>query len=289
MTTRKLPPGACDCHVHVFLPDRYPYAEDRVYTPGRVTGAQLARFLDGHGLARVVLVQPSVYGTDNRAMLDAMAELGRKRARGVAVIDLSTTTDEALADLDAAGVVGIRLNVTTRERGDVAKAVTAANKRLAGTRWHIQIYAPIGVVADAERTLARLGRPVVLDHFGGARIGAPRMAEGLRAVSRLVRNGPAWVKLSAAYRVSDRAGEVWPDVEPLAVSLIDMAPERMLWGSDWPHTGGHDRRATDKSAVEPFQAIDDRVALGALATWAGSTAMLRRILVANPARLYGFG
>lgn len=284
----KLPAGACDGHVHVFRPDIYPYAADRAYTPGRVTRAELSRFLAAHGLQRVVIVQPSVYGRDNRALVAALRELGPKRARGIAVVDPSAVTDRELADLDAAGVVGLRLNVTTRERGDLAKALRATDKLLSGSKWHVQIYAPMPVVVSAERPLARMKRPVVLDHFGGARSGQPGSAEGVRVLLRLLRDGPAFVKLSGAYRVSDDTSTLWNDAAPLAVALVDAAPDRLVWGSDWPHTGGHNRKKSAKTKVEPFKKIDDRAALAALHDWAGDPATLRRILVTNPAKLYRF-
>ena len=123
------------------------------------------------------------------------------------MVDIATVGDKALADLEAAGVAGIRLNVTTRERGDLAKAVQAADRRLAGSNLHIQIYAPIGAIVDAEEALARAKRPVVLDHFGGARTGHRGCAEGQRVLVRLLRNGPAFVKLSGAYRVSDTCSD----------------------------------------------------------------------------------
>ena len=287
-TSVKLPAGASDAHVHVFRPDVYPYARDRAYTPGRITRADLATFLEAHGLKRVVIVQPSVYGTDNRALVDALLELGPRRARGIAVVDIERVSDEALADLDAAGVVGIRLNVATREKGDLAKALRAADKRLAGTDWHIQIYAPMAAIVEAEKPLSRLKRPVVLDHFGGARTGHPVVADGLRVLMRLLRDGPAYAKLSGAYRVSDNAVTRWDDAAPLAVALIDAAPERLVWGSDWPHTGGHGGRGA-KTKIEPCQKIDDRAALAALTRWAGDKAMLKRILVDTPRELYRFG
>lgn len=286
--SQALPRGACDAHVHVFRPDLYPYAADRAYTPGRVTVGQLRRFLDEHSLSRVVIVQPSVYGFDNRAMLDGLRELGARVARGVAVVDIATVEDNELADLDRAGVAGLRLNVTTRERGDLAKALRAADKRLAGSPWHVQIYAPIAALVAAEREIARLKRAVVLDHFGGIRAGHPGAAEGLRTLMRLTRDGPAWVKLSGAYRVSLDRATMWNDAAPLAVALIEAAPDRLVWGSDWPHTGGHDRKPGSRLKGEPFQRIDDHAALAALADWAGEPAVLRRILVTNPAKLYGF-
>lgn len=288
MKTAKLPAGACDAHVHVFRPDVHPYAADRTYTPGRITSAQLAKFLKGHNLKRVVIVQPSVYGHDNRAMIDALGELGRRQARGIAVVDPATVTDETLADLEAAGVAGLRLNVATQGRGDLARSLRAADRRLAGSDLHIQIYAPLPVVVANERVIAGVKRPVVLDHFGGARQGHASTAAGLRALMRLTRDGPAWVKLSGAYRVSSNAETMWNDAAALAVALIDAAPDRLVWGSDWPHTGGHGGRKGSPLKIEPFQKIDDRAALAALADWCGDSATLRRILVANPAKLYGF-
>lgn len=289
MKSPKLPAGACDSHVHVFRPDVYPYAADRTYTPGRITVADLGRFLARHDLKRVVIVQLSVYGTDNRALLDAIKDLGSKRARGVAVVDIEKASDEELADLEAGGVTGIRLNVATRERGGLADAIRAADKRLSGSRWHIQIYAPLAAIVEAERALSRLKRPIVLDHFGGARTGEPGLALGLRTLTRLVRSGPAYVKLSGAYRVSDHPLSCWNDVAPLAVALIDAAPGRLVWGSDWPHTGGHKgRKASARKTIEPFQRIDDRMALAALADWAGDARTFKRILVETPAALYGF-
>ena len=153
-----LPPGACDTHVHVFRPDHYPYTPNRAYTPGKVTAKDLGRFLDRHDLDRVVIIQPSVYGTDNRAMLDAIADL-KGRARGIAVVDLKTITDKELSRLDKAGIAGIRLNVATSGEGNLARAAKRAAERLAGTDWLIQIYAPLADIVSARQTgISRRGR-----------------------------------------------------------------------------------------------------------------------------------
>ena len=240
MTAFTLPKGACDTHVHVFLPELYPYASDRAYTPGRITPSDLSAFLAAHGLDRVVIVQPSVYGTDNRALLDGLAELGR-RARGIAVIDIATVTDAELQALAKAGVSGIRLNVATREQGGLADAAARAAERLAGSGWAIQIYAPLADIVASRATLARLRQPVILDHFGGARIDDPELASATDTLIDLARNGPAYIKVSAPSRVSDNSASGWPDVAPLAVRLIAAAPNRVIWGSDWPHTGGQGR------------------------------------------------
>ena len=286
MTTFVPPAGACDTHVHVFRPDLYPYAGDRAYTPGRMTAGDLAAFLSAHGLDRVVLVQPSVCGTDNRALVDALAELG-PRARGIAVIDPAAAGDSELADLDAAGVVGIRLNVATRDVGGLRSAIEQAAARLAGTAWLIQIHAPAALIKDAAGVLQQVRQPVVIDHFGSVRCGGSGLPDGVDVLIALARDGPAYIKLSAAHRVSDGRSEAWSDVAPLAQALVAAVPDRLIWGSDWPHTGqGRGTRAWDQ--LEPFQPIDDRLALEQLANWAGSAPMLQRILVETPARLYRF-
>ncbi len=215
-----LPSGACDTHVHVFRPDLYPYAADRVYTPARVTSGDLAAFLDSHGLQRVVIVQPSVYGSDNRALTDAIGELGA-RARGIAVLDCAGTSDRELQKLEKAGVRGIRLNVATREADGLADCAKRAAAILAGSKWAIQIYAPLAGIVAAAPTLRNLRQPVILDHFGGARTGGAELPDGTGVLIDLARNGPAYIKISAAYRVSDGTRPGWPDVAPLARHLVE--------------------------------------------------------------------
>jgi predicted TIM-barrel fold metal-dependent hydrolase len=287
----KLPAGACDSHVHVFRPDIYPYAKDRAYTPGRVTAKDLRGFLSVHSLDRVVIVQPSVYGIDNRAMLDGVRQSGQ-RARGIAVVDLAKVKDRQLADLEKAGVAGIRLNVNTRKEGNLAKVAKLAAARLAGSSWLIQVYAPLADIVAARRTLARLSLPVVLDHFAGARLRRPELAEGTKVLIDLARNGPAYLKLSAPYRVVTGEGadkSRWDGVRPLARKLLAAGADKLIWGSDWPHTGGHDRRGGSRLEIEPFQKIDDRHGIRLLAEWLDDDDLLRRVLVDNPARLYRFG
>ncbi len=286
----RIPAGACDTHVHVFRPDRYAYAGDRAYTPGRVTARDLREFLGKQGLERVVIVQPSVYGCDNRAMLDGVRQLGR-RARGIAVVDLATVRDRQLADMEKAGVAGIRLNVNTRKVGNLAKVARQAADRLRGSPWLVQVYAPLSEIIAAQRTLGRLALPLVLDHFGGARLRSKELAEGAKVLVDLARNGPAYLKLSAPYRVVNGDGadkSRWPAVGPLARKLLRAGPDKLIWGSDWPHTGGHDRRSGSRVEIEPFQKIDDRQQLRLIADWLDDDALLHQVLVDNPARLYGF-
>ena len=269
----------------------YPYAADRAYTPAKVTAKDLRRFLDRHGLDRVVIVQPSVYGTDNRAMLDAIAELDG-RAKGIAVVDLAKVKDRELADLKAGGVAGLRLNVATRGEGDLARAVRRAERRLKGSRMLIQIYAPLAQIVAARRALAKVEVPVVLDHFGGAKLDMPELDDAADVLVDLARNGSAVLKLSAPYRVVPVKGHEakrWAGVTPMAEKLLDAPRSKLIWGSDWPHTANHAQRKRRPNAIEPFQAIDDRRSIALLKEWLGDDALLKRVLVDNPARLYRFG
>lgn len=285
------PPGACDCHVHVFDPDRFPYDRARTYTPGPARVEDLRRYLGGLGLERVVLVQPSVYGTDNACLVAALAALGPRTARGVAVVDPHAATEDELSRLYDAGVRGLRVNLESRgERSPEAArtAIAAVAKRAAGHGFAVQVYADLALVAGLADDLSRLPAPLVLDHFGGARAEQGAEGRGLRALTDLLAAGNTWVKLSGVYRVS-RRGAPYEDVRPLAEALIAANPDRVVWASDWPHTGGGRERASrGPGEIEPFQHIDDAHVLGLLATWAGGPELHRRILVANAARLFGF-
>lgn len=190
MTGPALPSGACDTQVHVFRPDIYTYALDRAYTPGLITTEDLTAFLDAHSLEWVVVVQPSVYGTDNRALLDALSTLG-SRARGIAVVDCWTVSDTDLADLQNAGCTGIRLNFATREVTGLTDAAKQAASVLAGSSLAIQIYAPLTDIVSAAPTLRRIRQPLILDHFGGARTTGSALPTGTDVLTDLAGNGPA--------------------------------------------------------------------------------------------------
>lgn len=280
-----LPAGACDCHVHVFEPERYPLAAHRTYTPATATIADLTRFLDGLGLGRVVLVQPSPYGTDNRLLLQALAALG-PRARGVAVI-APTAADADLREMHTAGVRGARLNLETfgdSDHGVIADTLTRTAARIAGLGWHIQIHARLPLVAGIAPVLARLPVPVVLDHFAYAPLDVSGRAD-FDALLGLLASGKAHVKLSAAHRigVTDHGDEA----RALVRALIAANPARLLWGSDWPHTGSGPRALRRPDRVEPFEPVDDGLALHRLARWTSDDERAH-ILAGNPAGLYDF-
>lgn len=286
-----VPPGACDCHAHVFDPDRFPYDPARTYTPGPARVEGLKRHLGGLGLDRVVLVQPSVYGTSNACLVEALAALGPDVARGVAVIDPRAATEDELSRLYGAGVRGLRVNLESvgeRSPETARAAIAAVAERAAGHGFAVQVYADLALVAGLADDLARLPAPLVLDHFGGARAGPGVGGPGLRALAELLEAGNTWVKLSGVYRASQR-GDSYEDVRPLAEALIAAHPDRVVWASDWPHTGGgRERVSRGPAEVEPFRRIDDAHVLGLLSTWTGEPGLYRRVLVDNAARLFGF-
>ncbi len=283
-----LPPGACDTHVHVLDPARFPFRADRRYTPGPATVGALEAMHARIGVARVVVVQNSVYGSDHRCLLDALAQLGPARARGVGAIS-AATTDDQVADLDRAGVRGTRLNLEVGKDRDAAAAERTL--RQAAVRmppgWHVHINAALPVIAGLADAIAALPAPVVLDHFAHIEAAGGPDQPGAEAVYRLLRSGKAYVKLSGPYQISTRLD--YGDIAPVARALVAAAPERIMWGSDWPHTGGAGRPADQPvDFVEPFRAEDDAANLALLTGWVPDPAMRRRILVDTPAALYGF-
>ncbi len=280
-----LPAAACDCHVHVFEPQSYPLAAHRTYTPATATIADLAQFLETLGLHRVVLVQPSPYGTDNRLLLRALVELG-PRARGVVVIG-PTVAHAELQAMHAAGVRGARLNLETFGDSDhdaIADALDQTTARIAGLGWHIQIHARLPLVAGIAPVLARLPVPVVLDHFAYAPLDVSRRGD-LDALLGLVASGQVYVKLSAAHRIGVTGDG--DEARALVRALIAANPARLLWGSDWPHTGSGPRALRRPDRVEPFEPVDDGLALRRLARWTSDDERAH-ILAGNPAGLYDF-
>lgn len=284
--TDRVPGGACDCHTHVFLdPALYPYAENRKYTPPPASCAALTSLLDSLGLQRVVIVQPSVYGSDNSATLAGIRDIGLDRARGVAVIEDSTSRAE-LERLAAGGVRGIRVNFELSGEHDhrrAARHLESMADKVAPYGWHIQVYAQLPLIAAFLDTIRALPVPVVFDHFAGA-VGAKGLDQpGLAGVIDLVGTGRAYVKVSAAYRSSLQPPD-YPDLSPIAHAFIDANPDRVLWGSDWPHP---DPTRPPAMVSQPLP-IDDAGVFSLLAGWARDEATYRKILLDNPARLYGF-
>jgi predicted TIM-barrel fold metal-dependent hydrolase len=285
----RVPPGACDCHVHVFgTAAEYPFLAGRGYTPPPAGVDELLALQNTLSLSRVVIVQPSVYGADNSCTLDGMRQLGPERARGVAVIDAKTTA-AALKDMHAAGIRGVRVNLETGGQTDPdlsRRNLAAAVRRVAPLGWHVQVYTRLSVIEALHDDIMKLDVPVVFDHFGGAQASGGTEQPGFAALLALVRAGKAYVKVSGHYRSSAKA-PAFDDVAPLARALIAANPDRIVWGTDWPHPH-HAEPGKELSELTPSFDIDDGLALAQLPRWAPTAATRRKILVDNPARLYGF-
>jgi predicted TIM-barrel fold metal-dependent hydrolase len=284
-----VPAGACDCHVHIVGdPARFPMAPDRVYTPPPASPDRLLELQRDLHFDRVVLIQPSFYGTDNAAMLDALGKLG-SRARGIAVVGENASA----AELDAmvkAGVRGIRINLETAGQFDpavVAARLQAAMAQCGPRRWHIQLYTRLSVIAGLNDMLMRSPVPLVLDHFSGALAAQGLVQPGFDTALALVRSGKAYVKISAAYRAS-KAPAPYEDIAPFAQALVSANPDRVIWGSDWPHTDAARVPGRAPTAVSPFLQIDDGLMLNQLPRWVPDAALRQKVLTENPARLYGF-
>ncbi len=282
-----VPEGACDCHVHVFGDSsRFPFASSRTYTPESASAAELLALHRALRLRRAVIVQPSVYGTDNSCTLDAMKQYG-SGARGIAVLP-DTVSSTALDNMQRAGIRGVRINLGLADNMDIADArhrLESAIKQIHGRNWHVQIYAALPVVAGLSDLVLASPVPMVFDHFGGAKAAAGLRQPGFDKLLQIVGSGKAYVKISAAYRASGDAPD-YPDLAPLAHALIAANPQRILWGSDWPHPDTASGRKPDD--VSPLLRVDDGHLLNLLATWAPDTTLRKTILVDNPAFLYAF-
>ncbi|QJP14593.1 amidohydrolase family protein [Starkeya sp. ORNL1] len=285
--TFKVPAGACDCHMHVFGPlDRYPPSPTRSYTPREASLADYDRMTAVVGLQRLVLVQASAYGTDNSCLLDTLKAAG-PRARGVAVID-DATTDAELATLNAAGVRGVRVNAETfgvSSAAEIERMLAPTIDRVGPLGWHVQLFASLAAIADLAPMLRAMALPLVIDHMGLAKGPLGPDQPGFNALLSLVGNG-AWVKVSGAYRVSSDEPS-FPDAAPIAKALIVANPDRIVWGSDWPHTGKHANARLNETPVIEYRPLDDGALLSLLATWADE-ATVKKVLADNPAALYGF-
>lgn len=282
-----VPAGACDCHTHIHGdPETFPYFSGRIYTPETALPGEMSALHKALRMQRVVIVTPSVYGTGNSATLYGMKARGAD-ARGVAVID-DKTPESTLDAMDRAGVRGIRLNLATgganhpsAGRGRFEAAIARVQKR----KWHVQMYTNLAVISSIKDLVAASPVPVVFDHFGGAQAALGTGQPGFADLLELVRSGRAYVKISGAYRAS-RLSPDFPDAAPLAKALIAANSDRIVWGTDWPHPNSSS--GNPATQVTPLLQIDDGRLLNQLPVWAPDAAIRRKILVDNPARLYGF-
>jgi len=267
-----VPAGAWDTHVHAIGPmERFPLAAVRSYTPAQVPIDAYVALMDRLGIAHAVLVQPSIYGSDNRAMLDALSRYPA-RFRGVAVVD-PAIDDRALRVLDRAGVRGVRANLLNPGGLSLADGCALAD-RLAALGWHLQLQFDASTF-DRFDALETLPVDVVIDHMGYMQADLGVSNAGFRRLLKLVESGRSWVKLSAAYRLVEWQRRGYDAVAPLVRALVRANPQRVVWGSDWPHT--------DLCSAMP----NDADLLNLLGAWVDDDATRDAILVANAAALYG--
>ena len=283
-----VPKDACDCHTHIFGdPRRFPYFSGRVYTPESASIAEMRSLHRALHTGRVVIVQPSVYGTDNSCTLDAIKELG-PGARGIAAVD-EKISDAMLDEMHQGGIRGIRINLETAGQFDPAVAqrrLHAAMERIKNRRdWHIEIYTRLSVIEAIHEQVQASPVPVSFDHFGGAQAALGVKQPGFDVLLSLLRSGKTYVKISAPYRSSKEAPD-YADVAPLAKALIAANLERVIWGSDWPHPAQIPGKKV--AEITPLYQIDDGRDLNMVATWAPDPMLRKTILVGNPAKLYGF-
>jgi 2-pyrone-4,6-dicarboxylate lactonase len=274
----QFPPLACDCHAHICGPQSvYTYIPERIYSPPDALLPPYRSLLATLGCERAVLVQPSFYGTDNSAMLAAMKAAG-PAFRGVAVIGDAVTVHE-LEALHAAGIRGARLNIVDVREGKgqlPMERITRLADRIKPFGWHIEFLMHVDEFADLDVMLGKLPVDVVFGHLGYVET-EKGMPPGFQALLRLLRDGRAWVKLTGPYRISTQALP-HADTNAFAHTLMAAAPERIVWGTDWPHV------MTKWTIPMP----NDGALADLLLDWIPDAAQRRRVLADNPAALYGF-
>jgi predicted TIM-barrel fold metal-dependent hydrolase len=272
----KAAPGACDAHCHVFGPaSKFPYAEGRTYTPPDAPFEALQKLHGILGIERAVIVQATCHGTDNSATIDAI-QRSQGRYRGVAIVD-DTFTESDFEKLHAGGIRGVRFSFARHigsapDFGQVQRVVS----KFAPLGWHIVLYLEAEDIIENADTLAKLPVPVVIDHMGRVKTQGGVEQPAFKLLLELLRNEDFWVKICGAERISS-AGAPYVDAVPFAQALIEAASDRVLWGTDWPHP--------NIDGVMP----NDGDLMNLLALSAPEQKLRDRIMVDNPARLYGFG
>ncbi|ABE36558.1 amidohydrolase family protein [Paraburkholderia xenovorans LB400] len=264
----ELPELACDCHAHIYgPPERYPYRENRRYTPAPVGLAQYRQALDMLGIRRAVIVQPTIYH-DNQATLDVLQEMAGQW-RGIAKLK-ADVSDAELTRLDVAGFRGVRLHA-----GASIEEIDAMARRVAPLGWHLQLHLNGRELALLGARLTQLPVDVVIDHFGRLTVEDGIDQPAFRGLLAMLETGRCWVKLSAPFRLGDPVPP-YAAVAPYARAMIATRPDRLVWGSDWPH-------ASFKGTMPNMGVL-----LGLLSEWAPDAHLRNQILSGNPARLYRF-
>lgn len=275
----RLPPLSCDCHAHICGPaERYPLTPERIYSPAEATFEDYRRLMAAIGVERAVVVQPSFYGTDNAALLDAI-RAGGSNFRGVAVI-ADDVSGKELERLHQGGVRGVRFNIVDVSSGKgrlPIERMRALAERIKPFAWHIELLMHVNEFPDLDKAFDGFPVDVVFGHLGYVPTERGIDDPGFRSLLRLLGSGRAWVKLTAPYRISSQAMP-HADTIAFAEALCEAAQQRLLWGSDWPHV----------KAQWSIPMPNDGDLVDLLRDWIPAEDARRDILVANPARLYGF-
>ena len=274
------PAGAVDCHAHVCGPETvFPYANERIYTPPNATLAQYNALLAMLGISRAVLVQPSVYGSDNRAMLAALSS-NPEKFRGVAVVDSDPQkiSDIQLEKLHAAGVRGLRCNivdVADKSAGLPINELTALAQRIAPFGWHLELLMHVNEYPDVDKTFANFPVDLVFGHFGYSHAKHGISDQGFIGLLNLMKDQKAWVKMTGPYRICD--GDLpYADMRPFNDAVIAANPKQLIWGSDWPHVMVKKHMPHDADLCE------------LLGSWVSDESLRKAILIDNPCMLYDF-
>jgi 2-pyrone-4,6-dicarboxylate lactonase len=274
-----VPAGAADCHAHVFGPaSRYPYQDNRSYTPPDAPLSQLRAMHKALGIERLVVVAASVHGTNNNPVLDAIAA-EPKNLRGIATVG-ADISDRELARLRDGGIRGIRVNLVDKGGNPFGSldALGGIAERIRDLGFHIELLVHVESFPELRALAKRICVPLSVGHIGYTKVAAGGLDHpGYQEFLALLRDGYFWVKLTGPSRISALDRVPYSDVTAMAKAAIAAAPDRVVWGSDWPHV----------MQVKPMP--NDGDLLDALAQWAPDAAQRQRILVDNPARLYGFG
>jgi predicted TIM-barrel fold metal-dependent hydrolase len=274
----KLPPGSVDTHVHVFEPG-YALSPARGYNPPHSTLSDLKHLHATLGIERVVFTQPSIYGIDNAAIINASVALNKERAdraRSVVALDM-TFSETDLASLDKLGARGIRLNTDNKGGMPIAFGdIPELCARIKPFKWHLEFLFPGKDILELMPVFESLTVPMSIAHFAYQPATAGVKAPGFQALLELAKRGNTWIKISGANRVSRGDLPPYDDVKPMAHALVEAAPERIMWGTDWPHP--------NKYVVNP----NDGDLVDALGDWVTDPGLLQKILVDNPAGFYRF-
>lgn len=276
LPTIQVPANACDCHHHIYDPVRFPYAPDDVRNQPPATVDAYRLLQKKLGMTRSVIIQPSAYGVDNACTLDALAQMGAN-ARAVVVVSTKITDDE-LNRMHKLGVRGIRFNIATGAADD-RDAILSLAQRISQFGWHVHFWMSANDTVKMESLLNQLPSQIVFDHRGHLPQPEGTSHPAFRVICNLISKGKAWVKLSGLYQDSKIGEPTYADTVKVGKAFVQFAPERMVWGSDWPHPSIFSER-------KPWP--DDANMLSLLAEQVSEEPVRNRILVDNPAILYGF-